>query len=113
MAVHIMVNTNTEVEPTNPDVKFISVKRLCDGGIVYKVNSNKAADWIKEPARLEALINCYDALASAKPNRYVVIVENVPIYFDPQNTFTKAKVADSNVITAEDILEIRYMKPSN
>lgn len=113
MAIQIMANTNKETVPKPPPIKFVSIKCLRNGGTVYKVNTNKAATWIGQLKNLKAFINSYDVMASTRPNGYVIIAENVPLYFDPENTFAKYKVANTNDIQDTKILEMQFMKPSS
>ena len=40
----------------------------------------------------------------------MVIVENVPLHFDPENTYAKTNVAGVNRINENDILEVHYLK---
>lgn len=111
MAVQIMTESGTLADHIKTPIKFISVKRLGNGGVVYEINTNEAAQWIKKPEVMEAFVNSYASNASSRPNGYLVIVENVPLYFDPENIVSKEKIAKSNDIQANDILEARFVKP--
>ena len=92
-------------------MKFISVKRLRNGGIVYKVNSDGAADWMREAEVMKVFVNSYVSDTFPRPPGYLVLVENVPTYFDPSNIVGKERIASTNDVAASNILEARWLKP--
>ncbi|KIJ42523.1 hypothetical protein M422DRAFT_86757, partial [Sphaerobolus stellatus SS14] len=89
-----------------------TANRLKNGGIVYKLNSSEAAQTIQsdEDARL-TFMELYSAQATIKPRLYPIIVERVPISFNPESNKSLREMEDSNSIENGEIQRARWIKP--
>ncbi|KIJ29905.1 hypothetical protein M422DRAFT_85427, partial [Sphaerobolus stellatus SS14] len=89
-----------------------TANRLKNGGIVYELDSSKAAQLIQgdEDARL-AFMNLYSVQATIKPRLYPIIVERVPISFNPDSQGSLRELEDSNTIENGKVQRARWIKP--
>ncbi|TDL30110.1 hypothetical protein BD410DRAFT_698130, partial [Rickenella mellea] len=85
-------------------------KRLQRGGILYLTTSNNAARWLQQTEVRASFLRNYSSFASMRNRGHGVIVEYVPISYDPSSEQANQTVERVNGMKAGEILEARYLK---
>ncbi|KAG2032015.1 hypothetical protein BDR03DRAFT_831977, partial [Suillus americanus] len=65
------------------DIAVLSARKLPHGGMPYKFESTMSTAWISSPANRRAFLNHFGPEVIVKDHLYHLIVENIPISFDP------------------------------
>ncbi|KAG1886671.1 hypothetical protein F4604DRAFT_1675544 [Suillus subluteus] len=73
-----------EAGHATPDkISILSARKLPHGGIIYEMESATSAEWIATPANRSAFLEHFGPEVIVKDRAYHIIVENVPISFNP------------------------------
>jgi hypothetical protein len=72
----------TDDHPNKPEhIKFVTAKKLRNGGLKFKLNSDKVAAWIKGNNICKKLADNFGNSAEIRIHGFTVLVKNVPLYF--------------------------------
>lgn len=91
-------------------ITFMGAVRLRRGGVVYRLNSVEATEWLQGEAKLP-FIEKMGGLVTIKDRTYTVLVNFVPVTFDP--TPANIRVLElSNHLSVGSIINARFIKPA-
>ncbi|KAG2108903.1 uncharacterized protein F5147DRAFT_531038, partial [Suillus discolor] len=88
-----------------------SVRKLSHGGALYELNAPISAEWLNIPTNRRIFLNLFDANTIIKDRSYHLIVENVPISFDPNSKTAITEIEIKGGLQANSISKTRYIKP--
>ncbi|KAJ7216435.1 hypothetical protein GGX14DRAFT_391260 [Mycena pura] len=84
-------------EDTAPDrMSFIGARRLRSGAVVFHLTTAAAAEWIRSPKRMDAFLAGMGGTSVYKPRAFSVVVEFVPVTFDPSLENVFHTIEDAN-----------------
>lgn len=93
-----------------PDgLNFVGANRLRNGGVVFLLNTERAADWIKENTR-----DFLDGLGGEfifKNRTYNIIAEFIPVTFDPTLEGELRHVENLSGLREHSFSDAKYLKP--
>ena len=99
---------------TNPkpaEVKLKSGILLRNGGLLLELNSDEAAHWLRSSEVITSFLENLGSGASIKNRTYQVIVQFVPVAFDPANDEHVRGFEENNNIAIGSIAKMDWIKP--
>ncbi|KAG2121947.1 hypothetical protein DEU56DRAFT_719367, partial [Suillus clintonianus] len=88
-----------------------SARKLPHGGILYELNSPAAAEWLTTPANRSSFLEHFGPEVIVKDRAYHLIVENVPISFNPLSPTALADTENKGGLKHNSIVKARFIKP--
>jgi len=88
-----------------------TVTQYRNGGVMIEFASAEAANAIKKGDTKEKFLAALDPLASIRERAYPVIIQFVPINFNPNNTSDIKELEDENGWKPGTVLTARWIKP--
>ncbi|KAJ7429942.1 hypothetical protein B0H11DRAFT_1766014, partial [Mycena galericulata] len=76
-----------------------------------RVHASRAHQWIRLPQRMNAFLAGMGGTSVFKPRSYSVVVEFVPVTFDPALANAFAVIEDANGLGRNELVQARYIKP--
>ncbi|KAJ7118526.1 hypothetical protein C8R43DRAFT_901320, partial [Mycena crocata] len=100
-----------QLEATVPpeEFKFVGAAKQRSGPVVLHLNSMEAATWLKE--NMAPFLAAMGGTSSYKQRLLNVVVEYVPVTFDPNRDGALHVVEGDNGYRSGSILKARYIKP--
>ena len=108
MALELMDNPSTNKPML---FSFITAKKLCNGNILFQLNSIQATMWLQNPDIQKEFLLTYSSNANICNKLYHVIAEFVPISFDVGTDHSHKLLEVSNSLTSGSITWSKYVKP--
>ena len=107
------INTVWVISP-KPGMDVPAVKAavlLRNGGLLLEMNKAEDAKWLREETNRKKILDNIGTGASIKDRTYQVIVQFIPIQFDPQNEESLRHVESSNGLKPKTIMKAEWVKP--
>ncbi|KAF8511470.1 hypothetical protein JB92DRAFT_3118072 [Gautieria morchelliformis] len=92
--------------------KVVGIQRLPTSGYLLEFNTEEAAELFQEQQRAERLLTLFDQTSMIKPTSYTIIVEFVPVRFEPSAQSNLDDVENLNALEKGNILAARWIKPT-
>lgn len=94
----------------------MAVKKLANGGIVYEMDSNATAAWLRGNTAKDKFLEAFGPEANIKPRTYTMIAEFVPCEFDTSTAAlaiveSNSKLAINTIMEARWIRQVQFRKP--
>jgi hypothetical protein len=89
---------------------FVGAKKLMRGGILYLMVSVEAAKWMRREDVKKAFEEKYGGQIQIKDRGHNIILEYVPVSFQPMSTTAQRTVERENGIEGGEIMSARYLK---
>ncbi|KAF9056175.1 hypothetical protein BJ165DRAFT_1522120 [Panaeolus papilionaceus] len=105
-ALELMANEGGTVPE---GVKFIDARRLRNGGVMMMVNTVEGALWVKTEGK-EGIIGKMGGTVTMKEKTIKVIVDFVPVEFDPSNESTIREIEQYNGLEDRSIASANFFK---
>lgn len=99
------------VDPKPTEVKLKSRTLLRNGGLLLELNSDEAANWLKSDAVINSFLENVGSGASVKNRTYQVIVQFVPVGFDPTDDEHIRAYEEHNNIANGSVAKAEWIKP--
>ena len=96
-------------KPALPTVKAAVLLR--NGGLLVELDRAEAADWLCDDANRSKLLDNIGSGASIKNRTYQVIVQFIPVQFNPENEESLRNVEKVNELRPKTILKAEWIKP--
>ena len=97
--------------PKPLEVKLKSGTLLRNGGLLLELNSDEAASWLKSDEIIASFLENVGSGASVKNRTYQVIVQFVPVSFDPAAEENIRTYEEHNNIAAGSVAKAEWIKP--
>ena len=91
--------------------RFISARRLNNGGVLLEMNDEVAAAWINNPVTRATFSEHFTPDAVVKSWAYSVVVQFVLLHFKLEREVEIRQIEEANAIEAGSILHARWIKP--
>ena len=93
--------------PTDP--RAIGMKKLCNGSIVYELNSPEATNWLRKGSR--AFMDGFGGTLVVRDRAITMIVEYIPVFHSPDALAENRKIECDTGIEEGSLLATRWIKP--
>jgi len=97
--------------PKPNEVKLKSGVLLRNGGLLLELNSDEAANWLRSDGIITSFLGNLGSGASIKNRTYQIIVQFVPVTFDPANDEHIRGFEENNDIAIGSIAKMDWIKP--
>ena len=98
-----------EPKPALPRVKGAVLLR--NGGLLLELNTAEAADWTCDEANRASILRNIGSGASIKNRSYQVIVQFIPVRFDPDDDEMRRDFETTNDLQPNSVLKMEWIKP--
>ena len=98
-------------DPKPVEVKLKSGILLRNGGLLLELNSDEAAQWLRSDGVITSFLENLGSGASIKNRTYQVLVQFVPVTFDPADDEHVRGFEENNGITNGSIAKMDWIKP--
>ena len=96
-----------------PDHRFVSARRLGNGGVLLEMDSESAAGWLNVPVTRASFLNQFAPNASFKERAFPIVVQFVPLHFKPDKAPEIRQVEKDNGLPDGSLLRARWIKPAH
>jgi hypothetical protein len=98
-------------DPKPSEIKLKSGTLLRNGGLLLELNSDEAAEWLRSEEVITSFLENVGSGASIKNRTYQVIVQFVPVGFDPADENDIRAYEEHNNIPAGSVAKAEWIKP--
>ena len=98
-------------EPKLPRPKLRAATLLRNGGLLLELDSSEAAEWLKGDDIREDFLTNVGSGANIKNRTYQVIVQFVPIQFEPEDDRQLRDYENFNGLAPNSVLKAEWIKP--
>ena len=97
-----------------PEAKFVAARLLKNGGVLFEMESENGADWLKQTDITKAFEKCFPGVVTIKGNNYQVVVQFLPISLKNHLETHCAAIENENGLTKGSIVNAKWMRnPAN
>ena len=104
-----LARTTTEDTPT--DAKFLSARKSKSGSILYEVNTEEAAAWLRSPEGRALFTANFGPDVSLETRPFSIIAEYVPVGTKTDDPQVLRTIKSTNSLPAGAIRSMRWIKP--
>lgn len=97
--------------PHPEGMRFVTVKRLRHGGLLYELNTKEAASWLQQPANMKPFTNHFGHDASIAAKHYACLLRNAPVYLQPDNPRDLRDLESTNGWNRNELVAAHWIKP--
>ncbi|KAJ7630145.1 hypothetical protein B0H17DRAFT_1217940 [Mycena rosella] len=90
---------------------FVGANKLRSGAVFLHLTSAAAADWVRIPKRMGAFLAGMGGTSIYKPWLFSVVVEFVPVSFDPALEHVFTTIEDAYGIGCRELVQVHFIKP--
>lgn len=99
-----------EKDSAPKDLRFTSVRRMKKGGILFDINTDEAADWLRAGETQKDFTKHFSASAIVQGYQFRVLAEFVPISFNAESLNAATTIEEANGLSAGSIAEVGWVK---
>ncbi|KAG1858835.1 hypothetical protein F4604DRAFT_1503723, partial [Suillus subluteus] len=88
-----------------------SARKLIHSGILYELNNSASATWLNTPGNRSTFLEQFGAEVIIKDRTYNLIIENVPISFNPTSPVATSDIERKGGLQPKSVIKARYIKP--
>jgi len=97
-----------------PDTKFVAARLLKNGGVLFEMETESGADWLKQTEITKAFENCFPGVVTIKGNNYQVVVQFLPITLKNHLDAHCAAIEEENGLSKGSIISAKWLRnPAN
>lgn len=97
--------------PHPEDMRFLTVKRLRHGGLLYELNTKEAASWLQHPENMKPFTNHFGHDTSITAKHYACLLRNAPVYLQPENPRNLRELEAANDWNPNELTAAHWIKP--
>ncbi|QRV80506.1 Reverse transcriptase from transposon X-element protein [Ceratobasidium sp. AG-Ba] len=91
-------------------VRFVSVARQANGGLLYELNSVEARRWLVRPDVCNRFTDGFGCAVQIRERKFPVLVQHVPISLDVTKKATVDNLEEANKLPKGSILSLRWIR---
>ena len=99
--------------PNSPDTTIKSLKILSNGGLLLKLPSNNAANWVRQNDNCQRFANATEGKLTIKDRSFNIVVPFTPIWIALEDKTTLCNMEKDNGLPEGTITSARWIKPSS
>ena len=92
-------------------MRFLTVKRLRHGGLLYELNTKEAATWLQQPENMRPFTTKFGHNASITAKNYACLLRNTPVYLRPDNPRDLRDLESVNGWNVNELVAAHWIKP--
>ena len=92
-------------------MRFLTVKPLRHGRLLYELNSKEAAAWLQRPENMKPFTNRFGHNASITAKNYACLLRNAPVYLRPDNPRDLRELEAVNGWNPNELTAMHWIKP--
>ena len=92
--------------------RFISARRLGNGGVLLEMDSEAAACWLSVLASRASFLGWFAPDALVRERAFSLVVQFVPLYFKPEKEMEIRWIEEDNDLSTGSLLRARWIKPA-
>ena len=92
--------------------RFVSARRLGNGGVLLEMDSEAAACWLSAPASQASFLSRFAPDALVRERAFSLVVQFVPLYFKPEKEMEICRIEEDNDLSTGSLLRARWIKPA-
>ena len=96
-------------KPQEPGVRAAVLLR--GGGLLLELTNSETADWLHKETNRRAFLDNLGSGASIKDRTYQVIVQFIPIAFNPDDNASIRQYEETNGLEKGSVLKVEWIKP--
>ena len=108
-AINTVWVISPDPKPEMPKIKAATLLR--NGGLLIELDTAEAADWLCDEANRKKILDNIGSGASIKNRTYQVIVQFIPIQFNPENDDSLRHIESTNGLQPGTIMKAEWIKP--
>ena len=94
--------------------KFMAVRLLKNGGVLFEMDSEDGANWLKHDEVTKAFENCFPGTVKIKGNNYQVVIQFLPVRLKNHLEDLHTEIETENNLTKGSIVSIKWLRnPAN
>lgn len=97
--------------PPPDGLRFLTVKRLDQGGLLYEVNTKEGASWLQRPENMRHFTDKFGLDAVIRAKYYACLVRNAPTHLRPENEQTLHDMERENGWNKGEVVAAHWIKP--
>lgn len=101
----------TAPSPKPENIKLKSITLLRNGGLLLELDTPEAASWLRSDGVTDKFLESIGSGACIKNRTYQVIVQFVPIQFNPEDEAQVREYEEHNNLPQNSILKAEWIKP--
>lgn len=102
------MTVNKDLAPK--EVRFTSVCKMKKGGILFDVNTDAIADWLRIKDTQKDFTKHFSAMAVVQGYQFRVLAKFVPVSFDVESPHAISGIEEANYLMAGSIVEVGWIK---
>jgi hypothetical protein len=112
LAVTLMGDLATD-RPNAESTPFLGAQRRQRGAVLYLTRTPEDAKWLRTPQVKAAFLQHLGGAATLRDRGYAIIIEFVPVQYDPTSKEAQETVEDDNSLARNEILMTRFLKDAS
>jgi len=110
-----LADTSTEDTNEKPTgTKFLAARLLKNGGVLFEMDSEDGANWLKQDEVTKAFENCFPRTVKIKGNNYQVVVQFLPIRLKNRLEDLLTEIEKENNLIKGSIVSAKWLRnPAN
>jgi hypothetical protein len=97
-----------------PDTKFVAARLLKNGGVLFEMETENGADWLKQTEITKAFEKCFPGVVTIKGNNHQVVVQFLPISLKNHLEAHCAAIEKENGLSKGSITNAKWLRnPDN
>ena len=108
-AINTVWATSLTLGMEKPAIRVTTL--LHNRGLLLEMDRAESAKWLRAEANRKRILDNIGTGANIKDHTYQVIVQFIPIQFDPQNEVSLRSVKEANCLRTNTIMKVEWIKP--
>ena len=92
-------------------LRFLTVKCLRHGGLLYELNSKEGATWLQKQENMKPFTDSFGPDATIRAKYYPCLLRNAPTYLQPDDPNTLRDLEAENDWKRDDLVVAHWIKP--
>jgi len=96
------------------DTKFVAARILKNGGVLFEMSNENAAEWLKQKEILKAFESCFPGAVLIKGRTYQVVVQFLPVRLKNRLEELYTEIEKENELPKDSIASLKWLRnPDN
>ena len=94
-------------------MKFIGARKTQSGAVIYTLDATASAEYLRREDVMRSFMDHFGGSSDLHVRTYQVVVEHVPVTFDPNDTEALRRTEEATGLPPRAIYEARWIKPTH
>ena len=92
------------------DTKFVAARILKNGGVLFEMSNETAAEWLKQKKISKAFESCFPGVVSVKGRTYQVVVQFLPVRLKNRLEDLCTELEEENELPKDSIASMKWLR---